>query len=162
MSVRRRDGESPRIAPARRKLAVMGRGVSQLIARLADELGERATLRVETLGGGAECVELVPRNLAAATVTVEHDPNGDDEDEELWITVADEAAEPGDLEWLETALRAVIAGRVRVLEGSGRYRVEIEVSEDDLRHSTTHDLFRGLLPAPGWRWRAKVTQFEPY
>jgi len=25
--------------------------------------------------------------------------------------------------------------------------VEIEVSEDDVRHSTTHDVLRGLLPA---------------
>jgi hypothetical protein len=40
--------------------------------------------------------------------------------------------------------------------------VEIEVSEDDVRHSTTHDVLRGLLPAPGRRRRAKVTQFEPY
>jgi hypothetical protein len=142
----------------------MGRGVSELFARLADELGERATLRVEKLGGGEECIELVPRNPAAAKLAVEHDPDGDDEEEELWITVADEAApeEPGDLEWLEKALRAVVAGRVRVLERSGRHRLEIEVSAGNVRHSTSHDLFRGLLPAPGWRQRARVTQFEPY
>jgi hypothetical protein len=142
----------------------MGRGVSELIARLADELGERATLRVEKLGGGDECLELVPRNPAAARLAVEHDPDGDDEEEELWITVADEAApeEPGDLEWLEMALRAVIAGRVRVLEGSGRHRVEIEIGAGDVRHSTSHYLLRGLLPAPGWRRHARVTQFEPY
>jgi hypothetical protein len=141
----------------------MGRGVSELISRLADELGERATLRVEKLGSGDQCLELVPRNPAGARLAVDHDPDGDEE-EELWITVADEAApeELGDLEWLEMALRAVIAGRVRVLEGSGRHRVEIEFGAGDVRHSTSHDLFRGLLPAPGWRRRARVTQFEPY
>ena len=145
-------------------LVLMGRGVSELFARLANELGERAALRVERLGGGEECIELVPRNPAAAKLAVEHDPDGDDEEEELWITVADEAApeEPGDLEWLEEALRAVVAGRVRVLERSGRHRLEIEVSAGNVRHSTSHDLFRGLLPAPGWRQRARVTQFEPY
>jgi hypothetical protein len=106
----------------------------------------------------------VPRNPAAAKLTVEHDPDGDDEEEELWITVADEAApeKPGDLEWLEKALRAVFAGRVRLLERSGRHRLEIEVSAGDVRHSTSQYLFRGLLPAPGWRRRARVTQFEPY
>ena len=145
-------------------LVLMGRGVSELFARLADELGERATLRVEKLGAGEECLELLPRNPAAAKLAVEHNPDGDDEDEELWITVADEAApeEPGDLEWLERALRAVVAGRVRLLERSGRHRLEIEVSAGDVRHSTSHYLFRGLLPAPGWRRRARVTQFEPY
>jgi hypothetical protein len=142
----------------------MGRGVSELFARLANELGERATLRVEKLGGGQECIELVPRNPAAAKLAIEHDPDGDDEEEELWITVADEAApeEPGDLKWLEEALRAVVAGRVRVFERSGRHRLEIEISAGNLRHSTSHDLFRGLLPAPGWRHRARVTQYEPY
>jgi hypothetical protein len=142
----------------------MGRGVSELFARLADELGERATLRVEKLGGGEECIELVPRNRAAAKLAVEHDPHGDDEEEELWVTVADEAApeEPGDLEWLEKALRAVVAGRVRVLERSGRHRLEIEISAGNVRHSTSYYLVRGLLPAPGWRRRATVTQFEPY
>jgi hypothetical protein len=141
----------------------MGRGVSELFGRLANELGERATLRVEKIGGGEECIELVPRNPAAAKLAVEHDPDEDDEEEELWITVADEAApEPGDLEWLEKALRAVVAGRVRVMERSGRHRLEIEISAGNVRHSTSHDLFRGLLPAPGWRQRARVTQFEPY
>jgi hypothetical protein len=144
-------------------LVLMGRGVSELIARLADELGGLATVRVKKLGGGAERVELLPRNPAAAKLAIEHHPHGE-EDEELWITVGDEAApeEPGDLESLEIALRAVVAGRVRVLEGSGRYRVEIEVNAGDVRHSTSHDLVRGLLPAPGWRQRAKVTHFEPY
>jgi hypothetical protein len=137
----------------------MGRGLSELITRLADELGERATLRAEKLGSGDECLELVPRNPAAASLAVEHDPDGDDEEEELWITVADEPApeEPGDLEWLEMALRAVIAGRVRVLAGSGRHRVEIEIGAGDVRHSTSHYLFRGLLPAPRWRRHARVT-----
>jgi len=67
-------------------------------------------------------VELVPRNPAAATVAIEHSPDADDEDEEVWVTVADEAApeEPGDLKRLEMALRAVIAGRVKVVEGSGQ------------------------------------------
>lgn len=33
-----------------------------------------------------------PENPAAAKLAVEHNPDGDDEDEDLWITVADEAA----------------------------------------------------------------------
>jgi hypothetical protein len=60
------------------------------------------------------------------------------------------------------ALRAVVTGRVRILEGSRRHRVEIEISAGDVRHSTSHDLFGGLLSTPGWRRRAKVTEFEPY
>ncbi len=134
------------------------------MVRLADKLGERATLRIERLGGGDERIELVSRNPAAAKVVVEHDPDADDQDEEQVFTVADEAAPDvqGDLEWLEQALRAVVAGRVRFIEGSGRYRVEIEVAAGGARHSTAHDLLRGLLPAPGWRRRAAVTQFEPY
>jgi hypothetical protein len=39
--------------------------------------------------------------------------------------------------------------------------VEIEVNAEDVRHSTSHDLVRGLLPAPGWRQRAKVTSSSP-
>jgi hypothetical protein len=76
----------------------MGQGVRAVMARLANELGERATLRTEQLGAGDERVELVPRNPAAATVAIEHSPDADDEDEEVWVTVADEAApeEPGD------------------------------------------------------------------
>jgi hypothetical protein len=142
----------------------MGRGVRELMARLAGEMGERATLRAETLGGGDECVELIPRNPAAAKIAIEHNPDADDVEEERWVTVADEAApdEPGDLTRLEQIVRAVIAGRVTVIEGSGRYRVEIDVADGDLRHSTARSLVRGFLPAPGWRQRAKVTRFEPY
>jgi hypothetical protein len=40
--------------------------------------------------------------------------------------------------------------------------VEIEISAGDVRHSTSHDLLGGLLSTPGWRRRAKVTEFEPY
>jgi hypothetical protein len=118
---------------------------------------------IEDLGGGDERVELIPRNPAAAKVVMEHDPDADDQDEEQDFTVADQAAPDvqGDLEWLGQALRAVVAGRVRLIEGSGRYRLEINVAAGDARHSTTHDL-RGLLPAPGWRRRATVTEFEPY
>ena len=39
--------------------------------------------------------------------------------------------------------------------------MEIEVNAEDVRHSTSHDLVRGLLPAPGWRQRAKVTSSSP-
>jgi hypothetical protein len=44
---------------------------------------------------------------------------------------ADQAApdEPADLTRLEQNVRAVIAGRVTVIEGSGRYRVEIDVAD---------------------------------
>ena len=65
----------------------MGRGVRELMARLAGEMGERATLRVETLGGGDECVELIPRNPAAAKIAIEHNPDADDVEEERWVTV---------------------------------------------------------------------------
>jgi hypothetical protein len=98
----------------------MGQGVRAVMARLANELGERATLRTEQLGAGDERVELVPRNPAAATVAIEHSPDADDEDEEVWVTVADEAApeEPGDLKWLEMALRAVSPAALRSLKAA--------------------------------------------
>jgi hypothetical protein len=137
--------------------------VSELIARFAEELGERVTVRVEAVNEGeSEIITLLPTNPAAATVTVEHDPNGDDEEDELWLTIADEGGEPADLEWLETALRAVLAGRVKAMEGSGRYRLELELGNGEVRHGTSYFFIRGLLPAPGWRERATVTQFEPY
>ena len=93
---------------------------------------------------------------------MEHDPDGDDEENELWLTIADDGGEPADLEWLETALRAVFAGRVKTVEGSGRYRLELELSDGDVRRGTWYFFIRGLLPAPGWRQRATVTHYEPY
>lgn len=72
--------------------------MSELLARLAGELGERVTVRIETVDGGeGEYITLLPRNPAAATVTVEHDPDGDDEQDELWLTIADDGGEPADL-----------------------------------------------------------------
>jgi hypothetical protein len=141
----------------------VGRGVTELIARLAGELGERVTVRVEAVDGGeGEIITLLPRNPVAASAAVEHDPDGDDEEDELWLTIADDGGEPTDLEWLETALRAVFAGRVRAVEGSGRYRLELELSDGDVRTGTSYHFIRGLLPAPGWQGRATVTQYEPY
>ena len=137
--------------------------MSELIARLAGELGERVIVRIETVDGGeGEIITLLPRNPAAATVTVEHDPDGDDEQDELWLTIADDGGEPADLEWLEKVLRAVFAGRVKAVEGRGRYRLELELSDGDVRHGTSYSFIRGLLPAPGWQGRATVTQYEPY
>jgi hypothetical protein len=141
----------------------VGRAVSELIARFADELGERVNVRIETVDGGeGEIITLLPRNPAAATVTVEHDPDGDDENDELWLTIADDGGEPAYLEWLEPVLPAVFAGRVKTVEGSGRYRLELELSGGDVRHGTSYSFIRGLLPAPGWQGRATATQYEPY
>jgi hypothetical protein len=41
---------------------------------------------------GRNALNYCPENPAAAKLAVEHNPDGDDEDEDLWITVADEAA----------------------------------------------------------------------
>ena len=58
-----------------------------------------------------------PRLLA--TATVEHDPDGDDEENELWLTIADDGGEPADLEWLETALRRSLRVVSRRWRGAG-------------------------------------------
>jgi len=65
-----------------------------------------------SLAAGTNASNWCPGTPAAAKLAVEHGPDGDDDEEELWVTVADEAApeEPADLEWLEMALRAVIDG----------------------------------------------------
>lgn len=132
--------------------------VRDLIANVVEQLGDRASLRIDSPDDGRECIELSPRNPHAAKVTVEYSPAN--QDEELWIAVEGEG-EPGDLGWLEQVVAAAVAGKVRFIEGGGRHRVEITVAPGDVRHSTSYDL-RGCLPAPFWRRRAQVTQFEPY
>ncbi|HEX6075957.1 MAG TPA: hypothetical protein VFZ32_11930 [Micromonosporaceae bacterium] len=133
--------------------------VRDFLNQVAEQLGDRASLRVESLDGD-EWIELLPRNPRAAKVAVGYSPL--DPDADLWITIADEdGGEPGDLEWLEQVSAAAIAGRVRLIEGSGRHLLEVTVASGDVRGSTAYDL-RGCLPAPFWPRRATVTQFEPY
>lgn len=45
-----------------------------------------------SLPAGTNALNWCPRNPAAAKLAAEHGPDGDDEEEELWIKVADEAA----------------------------------------------------------------------
>lgn len=130
--------------------------VRQLLEQVAAGLGGRALLSIESASEGEERIALVPRNPAAATVAVEYSTG---EEQELWITVEDEGVS-GDLDWLRQVIAAVVSGRVRLVEGRGRHRLEIEVGPNDVRSSTSYDV-RGCLPLP-WRRSARITQYESY
>ena len=130
--------------------------VRELLEHVAAGLGDRASLRMESADEGEERISLIPRDPAAATVSVEYSTHSD---EELWITV-DEEGEFGDLDWLRKVIAAAISGRVRLVEGRGRHRLEVEVGPNDVRSSTSYDI-RGCLPLP-WRRSARTTQYQPY
>ncbi len=131
------------------------------MARLAADLEGRATLRVTTAveDHDDELLELVPHNEAAAPVAVLHTPGS--ETNEIVLSIAGDEEPDVDLEWIAKVVDAAVDGRVLVLEGAGRRRVELQMT-DGTRHSTEHVGVRGLLPAPGWARRARTIRFQPY
>ncbi len=106
-----------------------------------------------------ELLELVPHNEGAAPVAVLHTP--DSETNEIVLTVAGDEERDVDLAWIAKVVDAAVDGRVRILQGAGRRRMELRMP-DGTRHSTEHLGVRGLLPAPGWTRRARITRFQPY
>ena len=143
-------------------VSARGQAIRELMARFADELQGRATLRVTALADDQEeLLELIPHNPRAAPVSVSHDPESDSS--EVGLSVAGDMEEPDvDLQGIEQVIRMAIAGRVRVLAGAGRRRTECVMPDGTRSHRTTYTLMRGLLPAPGWQRRAQITCFEPY
>jgi hypothetical protein len=137
----------------------MDSSVRKFLEEVASRLGERAALQVEPARGAEERIELIPRNEAAAAVLVEYSPRN--EDQELYITVAGDS-EPGDLDWLHDVVEAAVAGRVRLIEGLGRHRLEIELAPNDVRSSTSYDALGCLLLPLPWRRWCRIRQFEPY
>lgn len=130
----------------------------QFLHSVAAELGDRATFQTTAGVMGPEAWVLTPRNPRALTLAVEPDPHVA---ENLILDYAGEVS-TGSLGWLEHLVPAILSGGVQVLEGSGRRRIEVQLAPNDVRQTTRHSGWRGLLPAPGWMRRAKVTQFEPY
>jgi hypothetical protein len=131
------------------------------MARLAADLEGRATLRVTTAAEDHddELLELVPHNEGAAPVAVLHTPGS--ETNEIILSIAGDEEPDVDLDWIAKIVDAAVDGRVLVLEGAGRRRMELQMP-DGTRHSTEHVGVRGLLPAPGWTRRARTTRFQPY
>jgi hypothetical protein len=78
------------------------------------------------------------------------------DDDELWITIDDEpVSEPGDLEWLELAVRTAVTGSVRRIDGTGRHRLEIEVGEGRLGGAVRRGLPDDGPSSSVWRsWSA--------
>ncbi len=134
----------------RRELA----GVAGVSVRFIDELGATATT-------------LVPERAGAVGVNwVDFGDGGD-----LQVQVESEGGGgifedlPRDLEGLgevEAVADAVVDGRVRELLGAGRSCVEVTEADGSVTAETAHSLWRGLLPAPGWRRRARVIDYLPY
>jgi len=130
-----------------------------LFTRLATEFAGLARLQVTALSDSSEQLELLPYERGAAAVLVEHIPTA--EHGEVHLIVADDDTEDdltyNDLPWIEQVVGLAVAGRIQVLEGRGRRRVEFLMPDGTRRSSTAHVGWRGLLPAPGWRRHALTT-----
>ena len=142
-------------------VSARGRAIRELMTRLAAGLEGRAALRVTAAveDGDDELLELVPHNPGAASVSVLHTPGS--ESNEIVLSVAGSEEPDVDLPWITRVVDAAVDGRVLVQEGAGRRRTELQMA-DGTRHSTEHLGVRGLIPAPGWRRRARTTRLQPY
>ncbi len=123
---------------------------------VAERLGDKASLSTVVADDGEVEFDLVPAESAAVSVSVSVDLTSPGS--ELWITVAGEG-EPGDLPSLQKVVEAAIAGKITLLEGRGRRRLEVAVGPGDVRSSTSYG--RGFVPLP-WRRNARFTRFAPY
>lgn len=142
-------------------LSARGQKIRELMAGLAADLDDQATLCTTRAvdEDDDELLELVPRNVLAAPVSVLHVPSSDTDEIVLRVAGFDEP--DVDLDWIALVVQAAVDGRVLTREGAGRRRLEIEMS-DGTRRSTEHLGVRGLLPAPGWTRRARTTRYRPY
>lgn len=97
--------------------------VRDLMLKLSDELGDRASLRCVAGADGAESAELTPRNKGAAAVVVHHSTS--EREAQPWLMVVDHVASPGDVDDLAQVLDGVLAGGLTLIEGNGRSRLEV-------------------------------------
>jgi hypothetical protein len=124
----------------------------------ADGLKDCATLHIVQVMGGDE-IRLVPHNPDALGVRL-HDDN--DGEFEIWFDRdaggGEETSEP---EHADFYIDAAVTGQVRRLDGPGRSSLQVDSGDGYRTIDSQYDL-SSLFPIPGWRKRAKVTQFAPY
>ncbi len=130
------------------------------VLRLADELGERASIAFGSGAAGEAWARFTPRNSDAAPITVHYSTT--DDDAEPWLDVADFMTSPGDLDDLAEVVRAVVARGARVVEGRGCTRLEVSAAGEDLLYMATAYDIRVLVPAFLWRKEPSVRCYEPY
>ena len=129
------------------------------LGSLAIELGNRAVLReVEEVSEGQRAWTLTRRNPSAITVRVEVDPTNVTA---LSVEYLDQVDTVG-IDYFPLLVAALISGNVRTLEGAGRKRVEVTAGRKTLTSDTSHEGWRGLLPAPRWKKGARRGVFEAY
>lgn len=130
-------------------------------AELRAGLGAAADIRHEALTEVITLTEVRPNRRGALMVA--------------WIVMADrqvilQAGEIGgtweleqteeDLSFLQRVTLSVIAGRVTF--GAGRSLVEVTLEDGHVDSTSTHRLFEGPFPQPGWRLRGRRVQYLPY
>ena len=69
----------------------------------------------------------------------------------------------GDVAFVESVVRATIAGQVMETSALARSRVEVTLDDGQVLRETGYaGCLPGLLPLPGWRRWGKVIHFAPY
>ena len=127
--------------------------------RLALELTDCARLDFREGDGFAE-YSLIPHNSRAVGLWLAYDRRS--EEYELcfddWAAYADEGRDADDV---RDAVDAAVRGRVRALQEPGRRRLEVTNAVGEVFDCTGYAVW-AFWPAPGWRRRATVTEYDPY
>ncbi|GAA2760052.1 hypothetical protein [Actinopolymorpha rutila] len=132
--------------------------------QLERELGSAATVRRRWVEDAGMVTDLIPVRADALPATwidfgsglqleAGQGPGG------FWeIDERDDQA----VEFIESTVRAVVAGRVSEVFGPSRSRVEVIYADGSTTHETGYEGPRGCVPVPGWRRQSHKVTYRPY
>ncbi|MGW0230717.1 hypothetical protein ACWDWO_20580 [Actinopolymorpha singaporensis] len=145
----------------------IGRRLRSFADELERELGHTCKVRRQwesfEEGAGGLVTKLIPSRTDALAVTWIDFGSGLQMEAGLGPGGFWELDERDDqaVEFIQSTVRAITAGRVSEVFGKSRSRVEVTYEDGSTDHETGYGIC-GILPQPGWRRRGRKVTYAPY